>query len=43
MYEMTEDYEFNVHKRKPETMNHQFARDYFADSPLYDQDVAKEA
>lgn len=43
MYELTEDYEFNVHKRKADTMNQQFVRDFFANSPLYDPEVAIEA
>ena len=43
MLEMTEDYEFNVHRRKPDTMNKQFAKDFFGNSPLYDFEVLSEA
>ena len=36
MYELIHDYESNVHRRKPDSMNEKFVKDFMAMSPLYD-------
>jgi hypothetical protein len=43
MFELTQDYETNVHKRSSDTLNQKFVRDFMAYSPLYDPNVPTEA
>ena len=43
MYQLTQDYELNVHKRGLDTFNPKFVKDFMAYSPLYDPNLPNEA
>ena len=43
MFELTQDYEMNVHKRKSDTLSKKFVKEFMAYSPLYDSSVPSEA
>ena len=43
MFQVIEDYESNIHKRKPDSMNEKFVKEFMALSPLYDPSDPKQA
>jgi hypothetical protein len=36
MFELTSDYERNIHKREPESANEKFVKEFMASTPLFD-------
>ena len=43
MFQLTNDYEKNVHKRKPDSMNAKFVQEFMAYSPIFDHEDASVA
>ena len=43
MFELTKDYEVNVHKRSLSQSNKKFVLEFMSNSPLYDQNDPKQA
>lgn len=41
MYQLTNEYESNVHQRKADTMNEKFVKEFMSMSPLYDHNDTK--